>query len=34
LVEELGKLGIQDVRILNAFNAVPRHFFMDLGITP
>jgi len=32
LVEELEKMGIKDVRILNAFNAVPRHFFMDLAL--
>ncbi len=32
LVEELGKMGIQDVRILKAFNEVPRHFFMDLAL--
>ena len=32
LVEELEKMGIQDVRILKAFNAVPRHYFMDLAL--
>ncbi|MEN9742447.1 MAG: hypothetical protein RLZZ65_252 [Bacteroidota bacterium] len=29
LVEELAAMGITDQRILDAFNAVPRHFFLD-----
>ena len=32
LVESLKEIGIKDARILNAFNAVPRHFFMDLAL--
>ncbi len=31
LIEELRNKGIKDERILNAFNAVPRHFFLDLA---
>ena len=27
LVEELGKMGIEDPAILSAFNAIPRHYF-------
>ncbi|MFT5581760.1 MAG: protein-L-isoaspartate(D-aspartate) O-methyltransferase [Lentimonas sp.] len=30
LVSELNKKGIEDPRILDAFNAIPRHFFLDL----
>ncbi len=30
LIGELRDKGIQDERILDAFNAVPRHFFLDL----
>lgn len=29
LIAELQSKGIEDVRILNAFDAVPRHFFLD-----
>lgn len=29
LIEELGSKGIKDARILQAFEAVPRHFFLD-----
>lgn len=31
LIEELAEMGIQDTKILDAFNAVPRHFFLDLA---
>lgn len=31
LIDELRKKGIKDERILDAFNAVPRHFFLDLA---
>jgi protein-L-isoaspartate(D-aspartate) O-methyltransferase len=31
LIEELRKMGIQDERILDAFFAIPRHFFLDLA---
>jgi protein-L-isoaspartate(D-aspartate) O-methyltransferase len=31
LIEELAQMGIQDVRILEAFDAVPRHYFLDLA---
>ncbi len=31
LIEELRNKGIKDERILKAFNAVPRHFFLDLA---
>ena len=31
LIEELAKMGIQDQRILAAFDAIPRHFFLDLA---
>lgn len=31
LVSELEKMGISDAIILKAFNAVPRHFFLDLA---
>jgi len=31
LIEELRAKGIKDERILDAFNAVPRHFFLDLA---
>ena len=30
LIDELRKKGIKDERILDAFNSVPRHFFLDL----
>lgn len=30
LVNELREKGIRDERILDAFNAIPRHFFLDL----
>jgi len=33
LVDELRSKGIQDERILEAFNAIPRHFFLDLAFT-
>ncbi len=33
LIDELRKRGIKDERILEAFNAVPRHFFLDLAFT-
>ena len=29
LVRELKKKGIQDQRVLDAFEAIPRHFFLD-----
>jgi protein-L-isoaspartate(D-aspartate) O-methyltransferase len=31
LIEELAQMGIQDQRILNAFDAIPRHYFLDLA---
>lgn len=31
LIEQLAEMGIQDQRILEAFDAVPRHFFLDLA---
>ena len=31
LIEELRQMGIADERILNAFYAIPRHFFLDLA---
>lgn len=31
LIEELRQKGIQNEKILDAFNAVPRHFFLDLA---
>jgi protein-L-isoaspartate(D-aspartate) O-methyltransferase len=31
LVEELGKMGIEQVSILEAFIAIPRHYFLDLA---
>ncbi len=31
LIEELAQMGIQDQRILAAFDATPRHFFLDLA---
>lgn len=31
LIEELAQMGIQDQRILSAFEAIPRHFFLDLA---
>jgi len=33
LVDELRSKGIQDERILEAFNSIPRHFFLDLAFT-
>ena len=33
LVAELAEKGIKDQRILDAFNAVPRHFFLDAVFT-
>ena len=33
LVEELRGRGIKDERILEAFNAIPRHYFLDLAFT-
>lgn len=33
LIDELRTRGIKDERILEAFNAVPRHFFLDLAFT-
>lgn len=33
LIDELRGRGIKDERILEAFNAVPRHFFLDLAFT-
>lgn len=33
LVEELRAKGINDERILEAFNNIPRHFFLDLAFT-
>ncbi|MDR1726207.1 MAG: protein-L-isoaspartate(D-aspartate) O-methyltransferase [Bacteroidales bacterium] len=34
LVDELSKKGIFDKKVLDAINAVPRHFFMDFAIAP
>ncbi len=31
LVEELGKMGIEQTSILDAFIAIPRHYFLDLA---
>ena len=31
LIQELAEMGIQDERILNAFDAIPRHYFLDLA---
>jgi protein-L-isoaspartate(D-aspartate) O-methyltransferase len=31
LIFELSEMGIKDQRILEAFEAVPRHFFLDLA---
>jgi protein-L-isoaspartate(D-aspartate) O-methyltransferase len=31
LIEELSQMGIQDARILAAFDVVPRHYFLDLA---
>jgi protein-L-isoaspartate(D-aspartate) O-methyltransferase len=31
LVEELGKMGIEQASILDAFIAIPRHYFLDLA---
>ena len=31
LIEELAQMGIQDQRILSAFDAIPRHYFLDLA---
>ena len=31
LIEELVQMGIQDQRILSAFGAIPRHYFLDLA---
>ena len=31
LVEELGKMGIEQTSILDAFTAIPRHYFLDLA---
>ena len=31
LVEELGKMGIEQTSILEAFIAIPRHYFLDLA---
>ena len=33
MVEELGRLGIQDERVLQAFLEVPRHLFVDEALT-
>lgn len=33
LINELREKGIKDEKILNAFDAVPRHFFLDLAFT-
>jgi len=33
LVEELAQKGIKYQRILDAFNVVPRHFFLDAVFT-
>ena len=33
LVEELAQKGIKDQRILDAFNVVPRHYFLDAVFT-
>jgi protein-L-isoaspartate(D-aspartate) O-methyltransferase len=33
MVEELGRLGIQDQRVLQAFLEVPRHLFVDEALT-
>lgn len=32
LIAELEKLGIKSRKILDAFNAIPRHYFMDLAL--
>jgi protein-L-isoaspartate(D-aspartate) O-methyltransferase len=34
LVEQIADKGIDDQRILDAFMAVPRHFFLDAAFTP
>ncbi len=31
LIDELSEMGIQDERILAAFDAIPRHYFLDLA---
>lgn len=31
LIDELTEMGIQDQRILEAFDAIPRHYFLDLA---
>lgn len=31
LIEELSEMGIQDEKILAAFDAIPRHYFLDLA---
>lgn len=31
LIDELSEMGIQDARILAAFDAIPRHYFLDLA---
>ena len=31
LIMELSEMGIKDQRILDAFDQVPRHFFLDLA---
>ncbi|NBR13958.1 MAG: protein-L-isoaspartate(D-aspartate) O-methyltransferase [Flavobacteriales bacterium] len=31
LISELSEMGIKDERILEAFDAIPRHFFLDLA---
>ena len=31
LISELAEMGIKDHRILDAFDATPRHFFLDLA---
>lgn len=33
LINELREKGIKDEKILNAFDAVPRHYFLDLAFT-
>lgn len=33
LIDELRLKGIKDERILDAFNAIPRHYFLDLAFT-
>ena len=33
LIEELGSRGISDKNVLDAFDKVPRHFFLDLAFT-